>query len=596
MLNSKKKEFLYAASGFGPLLIMVMFMAYIPNAFDPSNLRVDVGFWSFTTFPIVVTGAFAVLFFVGRIFDGLIEIPLAAKIDKMKNPVKRIKLPILISYVPMLIGAVAIGLPIMGNSFESLGNTIWVFGSLLVFFVAYTMSVIAFFGSLTLVCKDRKQRARIAFFKASSDVVVYALAYAVAPMLMRPLNMNIMHIALLALPLTLTILIPVLMIKKDGIVSPLIRKNGEDVQEVVRPSVQVESVATSHDVANAGNNVVPNANSGTAAMTQEKRPNMFKGILRVFRNRAYWPWLAVLAAYYIGLQMFLGSQNALVSGVLQAPAIVSMIINVCAFAPVPLMAWVFSKIMKRKGIRLTFQIALVSFALGVAISFFAGSALFFPNSLGIRIIFGAIGGLFCSFGIAGQMSIIMITPTQVAAVEMKVTGKNNTTTFFAGQGVVMGIFTALTIGAYMLFFVGMRDVGVYTTENLVRHYEHFFRPDGTFSHSIAYYNSTFQIPLGGLLVPAVTTGSAILAIGLAFLMPKSYDVKHMAKYFDKNYIPDAEDIADAEIVEEGVDEKASDLSREEHASAGTDHSTEESTNMGEGIDRPSEEELQTEQS
>ncbi|MCL2861395.1 MAG: MFS transporter [Firmicutes bacterium] len=551
MLNSKKKEFLYAASGFGPLLIMVMFMAYIPNAFDPRNLRVDIGYWSFTTFPIVITGAFAALFFVGRIFDGLIEIPLAARIDRMKDPVKRIKLPILISYVPMIIAAVAIGLPIMGNQFESVGNTVWAFAALILFFIAYTMSMIAFFGSLTLVCRDRKQRLRIAFFKASSDVVVYAIAYAVFPMLMRPLNMNIMHIALIALPLTLTILIPVFMIKRNGIISPLIRQNNEQIKE----GITAVSQEVPAQVAASTEPQVVSVNNG-AAVLEEKRPNMFISIFRVFKNRAYWPWLLVLASYYIGLQMFLGSQNALVSGVLQAPAIVSMIINVAAFAPVPFMAWVFSKLMKRIGIRLTFQIALVFFFLGVATSFFFGSALLFPHSLGIRIVFGAIGGLLCSFGIAGQMSIIMITPTQVAAVEMKVTGKNNTTTFFAGQGVVMGIFTALTIGAYMAFFVGMRDIPVDTYEHLVRHYEHFFRPDGTFSHSIAYYNSTFQIPLGGLLVPLVTTVASLLAIGLAFLMPKSYDVKHMAKYFDKNYICDADDIQDAEIAPEyAKDEK-----------------------------------------
>ena len=565
MLNSKKKEFLYAASGFGPLLVMSMFMAYIPNAFDPGNLRVDINLWAFATFPIVLTSIFSLLFFLGRIFDGLIEIPLAARIDRIKAPLKRFKLPILISLIPMMASAVALGLPLMGtgaDAFQSIGNTIWFFAMALVFFTAYTMSTIAFFSSLNLVCRDRQQRARIAFFKASSDVTLYAIAYAVAPILAGAFGMNIMHTALIiGVPLMPTILIPIFMIKKEGLISPLIQLN--NTSTIIKPLVQAyqinqpELATVSETLLNASSDTAVCQTIAANDRSFEKPPGMFRNIVKVFTNRAYWPWLLVLATYYIGLQMFLGSQNALVSGVIQGPAWLSTIINVSAFAPVPFMAWVFNKLMRRKGIRFAFQIALLFFVAGVGISFFIGSAWMFPNSMGARIAVAAIGGLVCSFGIAAQMSVIMIMPTQVAAVEMKVTGKNNTATYFSGQGVIMGVFTALTVFIYMTFFIGMRDIFVPTTET-VRHYVHYFYCNynginsngyGQFTHSTYFYNNEFAIPLGGMLVPLVCAVAGIAAVFFCFFMPKSYDTKTIGKYFDPNYVPDDFDLKDGEIIE-----------------------------------------------
>jgi len=598
MLNNRKKEFLYALTGFGPLLIMAMFMAYIPNAFDPSNLRVDIEVWAFAAFPIVIPGLFAVLFFIGRIFDGLIEVPLASVVDRMKNPLMKIRLPILISLLPMIGSAIAIGLPVAGNRPESIANTVWFMMWALVFFTSYTMNIVAFFSSLTLVCKDRKQRTRIAFYKASSDTVLYALAYAVMPMVASAINMNIMQVAIMLTPLMATSLIPVFMIKKQGLVNGL-DKSGDlaraaDIYEAAeqtkianakldsidtdadsklpyREAVEMpilsvtrgtassvvasdaaliaasESVTDNTEAQIASDMSIAADNNSAAAATDSKRPNMFKQIFRVFKNRAFWPWLLVLAVYYIGLQMFLGSQNALVSGVAQAPAWASMIVNVCAFGPVPFTLWLFGKLIKKKGIRFAFRIVLITFLFGTG-TFFFGSAWLIPNNIALRVAIIAIGGLICSFGIGGMMSTILITPSQIAAVEMKVTKKNNTATYFAAQTVVMAIFTALTIFVYMEFLVGIGDLYVvrpYFDYNIVGHYT---APGGAWN-PILLYENIYRVPIGGMLVPLIIAVANIGAVGLTFLMPKSYDAKTLGKYFDKNYVPDAEDEADAEIQE-----------------------------------------------
>jgi magnesium transporter len=67
--------------------------------------------------------------------------------------------------------------------------------------------------------------------------------------------------------------------------------------------------------------------------------------------------------------MFLVSMNALILGGMGLGSLEMAILNTCAFAPVPVMLYLFRKLSDKKGLRFAFQTCLLSFA--VSISLFA---------------------------------------------------------------------------------------------------------------------------------------------------------------------------------------------------------------------------------
>ena len=502
MLNNKKREFLYAFSVFGPNLIFTMLMAYFTSAVNPQNLREDIALWAWMqkngidAVPIVMTSIFGILFTIGRIFDALIDIPLAAKLDRMKNKYARLRLPIFISIVPLMIGAVMLCLPLTLNPNSAL-NTFWFFAGLTVFFSAYTLSMVAFYSGLSGICKDRAQRARVSYFKSFIDTVQYALAYALTPLILSALRgtgMNVMYIILCTVPLTATLLIPIAL------------SNGhKDTDEV----------------------------SDTAPEPKQEEPaksGIISSLRFVITNKAFWSWMLVVFVYFMGLQLFLTMQNELISGVLQLPAQHAALLNAAAFGPVPIMLFFYNKLMRKKGIRFALQISTLSFAIGI-LCFALGSAVVFPNAIAPRIIINVIGSVIASFSIGAFFMMVLMIPSQVAAVELKVTNRRNSAMYFAGQGIGVGVAGAIATG--IIADTTLRGVGEIFVPTTMAGVE----------------NNLYSIPLGGFIAPFIVALLSLVAFGAAFLMPKSYDTKTIGKLFDANYTPDNEDLADSEILE-----------------------------------------------
>jgi len=533
LLKNKRREFLYAMSIFGPNLIMAMLLAYFTSAIDPRNLGEDIELWAWvpnTEYWIVIVSIFGTLFTVSRIFDALIDVPLASLIDRTKNKYKRIRMPILIGIVPMIAAAVALCFP-LNLDFDSVPNTWWFFGMLIVFFAFYTLTTLAFFSSLPSVCKDRKQRTRIAYFKAFIDTVQYALAYALAPLILNVLRniringtpINIMHVILMMTPLMLTILIPVFMSigreKKDLLEANAL--NNAEKAENLKPAIA--------DTESDAENGEKEQKAGIFNRIAFAFKSIFKSLAFVFKSRAYWPWLIVACLYFMGLQLFLSAQNDLISGVLQLGVIWSAVLNAAAFGPVPIMLYFFNKILKKKGVRFAFQLSLLFFASGI-MCFSIGSAVLFPNSIIPRIIINAIGGTISSFAIGSFFMMPTMITSQVAAVDRKVTKRNNNAMYFAGQGIVLGIAVAITTG--VIWNNGLKGIGVLEVASTL--------PES---------GGIYSIPLGGFISPFIVAGLSLLAFGVSFLMPKRYDVQTIGKYFDKNYVPDAADLSDNEVVQ-----------------------------------------------
>jgi|GEM_PF-982016 len=631
MLNSRKKEFLYAASVFGPNLIFAMIMAYLSNSVNPANIVQDAEYWTWlptvaygatAAIAIIIPVAFGIFYTVGRFFDALIDLPIASRLDRMKNRYARLRLPIIIAFIPMVIGAIGLTLPLFGGIIPIIdlnittaqlwGNTAWLFAMSILFFAASTICTVTFMSSLAFVCTSRRQRARVAFFKSFIDTVQFALAYALAPLIARMTGFNIMIVTAILIPTMITIFIPVIMSigQKSSESSDTARPILEGAGAATPPLAQDTNINTPI-LANGDAAVLPAPKKGglkgffrddapEAEDIGEKKSGIFKSIAFVLKSKAFWPWLGVVFFTFLGLMLFLGAQNALVSGVLQLGVVWSIVLNSAAFGPVPIMLYLYNKILRRNGVRYAFRISLVTFAIGIA-CFSIGSAYFFPNAEAPRIIINMAGATFASFAIGSFFMMNAMLPAQVAATEKKVTGRNNTAMYFAGQSIIIGLATAIAGG--LIWNVGLVGIGDFITGTTVGGYvgesvagniylSATYMGDGIWQFinqyvaagswqyaghhvplyitqcgnniitscsvgNLAYYvdgrrqigfvEGYYRIPIGGFIAPFLVAVCCLIALVFTKFMPKSYDAMTIGKLFDKDYNPDAADLADAEV-------------------------------------------------
>ena len=84
-LDKKWKEFLFGFSGFGPNFLMVLMGAYFTDAINPAALGSDSlqAIASGTCF--ILPAVFPILFALGKVFDGIIDIPFAHITDTLST-------------------------------------------------------------------------------------------------------------------------------------------------------------------------------------------------------------------------------------------------------------------------------------------------------------------------------------------------------------------------------------------------------------------------------------------------------------------------------------------------------------------------------
>lgn len=472
VLNKRWKEIVFAASGFGPNLLMVLMMAYFTDAVIPTGLNADISFWSYGTsssVPLVLVSVFVfpILWTIGRIFDGVIDVPLASLTDTLKNKTGKRFLPVLISFIPMVISFVLCWIPVFGTSPDyvergaeyvsfgsQIGNSIWIFFWSIIFFASYTLCLITFYGSLSEVCSNQTQRARVSAYKSVFDTISYALVYAAIPAIFKAINVPIWQVAIYASPLMLTILIPMLLRNKDP-------------------------------------NYVPEIN-------KEANLPMGTSIKLTLKSKPFMKWTIVNCIAFFGLQMFLVAQNALISGIMNLGAGYAAILNTCAFAPVPIMLFFFNKLRRKKGVRFAFQTALLAFAIAI-LSFGLGSQYIWGDQLMPKLIIGAIGGVVGSWGIGAFFMVPYLIPTNIASVEEEVTGKNHSAMYFA----VQALFTSI--------------VGAIASSLIYNYLKLWTAPSASTSIS--------EWKCGVSLVPLIVCIACIAGFFACFFMPKHYSAK-----------------------------------------------------------------------
>lgn len=458
-LDKRWKEVVFAAAGFGPNLLMVLMMAYFTDAVMPQGLVADIGFWSYGGSAIVAVAIFPVLWTIGRIFDGVIDVPLAHLTDTLRNKTGRRDISLLVSFLPMVISFVLCWIPVFGRGADlstgaQIGNSIWIFFWSIVFFATYTLALITFYGSLSDVCENQTQRSRVSAYKSVFDTISYALVYAAIPAIFKAINIPIWQVALYMSPLMLTILIPILLQRR------------QDKNEVEKKEVENVPIGTS------------------IALTIKSKPFM--------------KWTLVNCVAFFGLQMFLVAQNALISGIMNLGAGYAAILNTCAFAPVPLMLWLFGKVRRKKGVRFAFQTCLITFGLAL-FAFALGSQYIWGDQLMPKLIIGAIGGVIGSWGIGGFFMMPYLIPTVIASVEEEVTNKNHSAMYFA----VQALFTSV-VGAIASSLI-YNYLKLWTVPSSVA-------PGGEWKTGVS-------------LVPLIVAVACFAGFFLCFLMPKKYSAK-----------------------------------------------------------------------
>lgn len=482
-LNTKWKEFLFSASGFGPNFLMVLMGAYFTDAINPSALAATGEFQKFASGACFILPAlFPLLYALAKAFDGIIDIPFAHITDTLSTKWGRRRPAILVCLPPMLLSYVMCWIPIGGISGQLI-NTVWIIFWALVFFATYTMGMIAFYGSLSTTCVGEPQRLRVSGYKAFFDTISYCLVYALVPLILSGAKLYINQFAYICAPLMLTLIIPLFMIKEG-------EKYGYPENEGLRP----------------------------------EKITLKESLRLTFKNKVFMRWQVVNCCTFFGLQMFLVSMNALILGGMGMNGGEMAILNTCAFGPVPVMLYLFNKLKAKKGIRFTYQTCLLSFAVAILSFFFGSTFVVGTSNKALQYAIGIIGGLSGSWAIGAFFMMPYHITAQISSVEEKLTGKNHSAMYFAGNAVCTSIVSAIS-GSLIYetvknLFICKGVPGVqWATSEVV---------NGEVVNALTVAANAFGADpsqvfnLGTLLVPFIVAICCVLGAILARRMPRDY--------------------------------------------------------------------------
>ena len=410
---------LFAFASFGPCMLSTIISVYLVDALQVAGFGANVESWTFASKTIVAVGLFSIMKAISSLMDGLVEVPVATLVQNLKTPWGKRRPAILVGTVVMTLAYILFCFPITLEE-NSVANSIW-FGILLTVFVSFfTLTINALFGTYAEITANDNDRLLLTNVKAAFDTIQYSIAYALIPVFIG-FNINIRYIGLFMAPLSLTMLLAIFLIKENSTMPGAVAKYGDNVGEVV----------------------------------EEKPVGMIDGLKMALGNPAFRAWLVIHACFNLGLQMFLSGQNVLISGPMGLNGFQIAIINTSAFAPVPIMLIFYRKVMAKKGYRFAFQTALASFGIGMLFMCLA-YVKWFPSAM-VRMILGATGGVVSSYGIGAFFSAPTAMPTQIAAEEKKRTGKSHPSMYFAVQGIVNSLVSAIGPG---LIWVNLRNVSV----------------------------------------------------------------------------------------------------------------------------------------
>ena len=387
-LKTKRQMLLYAISGMGVNMLNLMMGSYLCSALIASGFGEDaIAHQTFAQKDLVIAAVWAVFGLAAKIIDGIIDVPMASLTDNLRSRWGRRRPALMLGFVPMV--AAYLLFLIVPNDGATLWNTIYYGVVLCVFYSFYTLTMVTYYATFTEIVETERERSFISNVKSVCDIVYFILGYVGVRAMLN--GMNIRTAALIVLPLSLTMMIPMFMIHE------------------------------------------PSTLSGAGEKTETV--GIFKSLRCTFRNKTFILWMIVYAFMTFGVQLFLSGINEYFS-----KAGMSMIfVMIAAFLPVPLTLMLFNKIQRRWGFGVAFVYALVTFSVGMLAMF---GVSFLPAGTAKTVI-SILCGLICSLAVGALFAVAYSIPSELAAQEEKKTGVANSAMYFAVQGLFSGVATGI---------------------------------------------------------------------------------------------------------------------------------------------------------
>ena len=405
-IRGKFKLFLYGMAGLGMNMLNLIIGSYLCDALMTEGFVENASNWTYMDKTLVVAGLWSVMIALGKILDGIIDIPFAGWTDKLKSKWGKRRPAILAGLIPAVITYILFLVPLQTEE-HSVVNTLW-FGFLLcVFYAFYTLTMVTYYATFSEIVDNDKDRVTLSNYKTIFDVIYYVLGYALIPAFVG--SMNIRTIALIFLPLVLTMLIPLFMIKERSTLDK-----------------DVATYAKEDDY------------------EPEETVGMWDSLKYAVRNKSFIVWMGVYFALQFSTQLFLNGQNVIYSGYVQLEGFEITMVMACAFAPVPLTLLLYNRLVRKHGIRVGYIFSLAAYMAAMAVLIFSSKELI-PNDTA-RIIFACFGGILSSFGTGCFFSINYTIPSTLASIERKETGISHPAMYFAIQGLTGALATALSTG------------------------------------------------------------------------------------------------------------------------------------------------------
>lgn len=400
-ITSRKALALYGCSGLGVNMLTIMMGSYLCSALLVGGFEEHVESWTYLNKDLVIAGVWAVLVFFAKALDGVIDLPLASFADRLNTRFGRRKTALVLGFIPMIIAYLLFLIPL--DNGESLLNTVW-FGVLLcIFYTFYTLTMLTYYATFSEVCETERDITFLSNAKSICDVVYFSLGFALIPLFIS-MEINIRTVALIFLPLSLSMLIPMFLLKENC---------DENERKTYRTLTLGKSLATS------------------------------------FKDKTFIYWMCTVMVMTVGLQLFLGGINELFS----TTGLNMTIVMASSFAPVPFTLMIYNKLTKRFGLGFAYRYVLIMFAIGMVI-------MHLCTFLSDKIDGGALtaiaipGGVVVSCAIGAFFSITYTVPSHLAGLQRKRDGKDVSAMYFAVQGLFEGIASGVATG---FILVALKD-------------------------------------------------------------------------------------------------------------------------------------------
>ena len=411
-LTKRWQIILYGCSGIGVNMLNIIVGSYLCSALLIGGFaQEDIGLWTYIDKDLVIAGMWAVLAASMKILDGLIDIPLSSFTDNLKTRWGRRRPSILLGYVPMIIAYLLFLVPL--DQGPTVLNTIWFVALLGIFYGAYTLTMLTYYATFAEIVDNEKDRMTLANTKSICDVVYFSIGFALLPVFVNVIGMNIRLVALCFLPLALTMFIPLFMIKEPS------TKNGI-TDELGQP---------------------------------RERVGFIKSFAFSIKNGKFMYWLCILATMNVGLQLFLTGINEFFS----TTGINMTVVMASAFAPVPLTLMLYNYIIKKKGFRAAYMTIVAIYGFGMGMMFLCHKV----TDPWLTII-ALCCGIIVSFSIGAFFAVTYTIPSQLAEEANKKGVACASSMYFAVQGLFEAISAAFA-GSIILVFLKQNGLVQYMT-------------------------------------------------------------------------------------------------------------------------------------